>query len=108
MPDTGWKFYFLPVRAHLNQVPFLVLIVKKKRGICVKSFGILEFDENQSGYKFGKKQLLLFLIGIIAFALIILLPIPGLELAGRRRSLSSFSACFAMQTAVCLIYLLHF
>ena len=84
MPDTGWKFYFLPVRAHLNQVPFLVLIVKKKRGIYVKNFGILEFDENQSGYKFGKKQLLLFLIGIIAFALIILLPIPGLELAGRQ------------------------
>lgn len=50
----------------------------------MKSFGILEFDENQSGYKFGKKQLLLFLIGIIAFALIILLPIPGLELAGRQ------------------------
>ena len=50
----------------------------------MKNFGILEFDENQSGYKFGKKQLLLFLIGIIAFALIILLPNHGLELAGRK------------------------
>ena len=50
----------------------------------MKDFGILEFDEKRSGYKFGKDQLLLLLLGIIVFALIIVLPIPGLELAGRK------------------------
>ena len=50
----------------------------------MKSFGILEFDKEKSGYKFGKHELLLLVIGLVVFFAAILLPIPGLELAGRK------------------------
>lgn len=50
----------------------------------MKSFGILEFDEKKSGHAFGKNELILLIIGIIVFVGVILIPIPGLALEGRK------------------------
>ncbi len=75
-----------------------------------KKLGLLEFDEKRSGQKFGKKEAVMCLVAIAAFAICCVITLPGLSAAGTKAlgivvSTSILYACAGINSTIVALLL---